>query len=258
MLTFPGAVRTHALWGENCNLTHCCRSLNKTTAKFSSNPRISLLRKPTRKDPPVKSDQNIAISVHVLWGSFLLFFINSVQFPACFHELCSVPCMFSWALFSSLHVFVSSVQFPACFHELCSVPCMFSWALFSSLHVFMSSVQFPACFHELCSIPCMFSWALISSLHVFMSSVNFPACFRGIVFLVSPYMSVISICSWMMYTRLNMVVSSFKVLAFASLSFHLNYNVHLYNRSSAALILFSVRSIHPQALASRLVGRKED
>ena len=41
-----------------------------TTAKFSSDPTISFLRKSTRKDPPVKNDQNKAISVHVLWRSF--------------------------------------------------------------------------------------------------------------------------------------------------------------------------------------------
>ena len=57
----------HEGFGGNCNITHCCKSLNQTTAKFSSNARISFLRKPTRKDPPVKSDQNKAISVHVLW-----------------------------------------------------------------------------------------------------------------------------------------------------------------------------------------------
>ena len=60
MLTFPGAVRTPRFVG-NCNITHCCKSLNKNTAKFSSNPRISFLRKPTRKDHPVKGDQNKAI-----------------------------------------------------------------------------------------------------------------------------------------------------------------------------------------------------
>ena len=60
----------HKRFGGNGNITHCCKSLQKTTAKFSSNPRISFLRKSTRKDPPVKSDQNKAISVHVLWGSF--------------------------------------------------------------------------------------------------------------------------------------------------------------------------------------------
>ena len=42
----------------------------KATVKFSSNPTISFSRKSTRKDPPVKSDQNKAISVHVLWVSF--------------------------------------------------------------------------------------------------------------------------------------------------------------------------------------------
>ena len=44
-------------FGGNCNLTHCCKSLNKTTAEVSSYPRISFLRKSTRKDPPVKSNQ---------------------------------------------------------------------------------------------------------------------------------------------------------------------------------------------------------
>ena len=43
----------HKCFGGNCNITHCCKSLiNKTTAKFSSNPTILFLRKPTRKDPP--------------------------------------------------------------------------------------------------------------------------------------------------------------------------------------------------------------
>ena len=60
----------HKRFGGNGNITHCCKSLQKTTTKFSSNPRTSFLRKSTRKDPPVKSDQNKAISVHVLWGSF--------------------------------------------------------------------------------------------------------------------------------------------------------------------------------------------
>ena len=60
----------HKRFGGNCNITHCCKTLHKTTAKFSSNPRISFLRKSTRKDPPVKSDQNKAMSVHVLWRSF--------------------------------------------------------------------------------------------------------------------------------------------------------------------------------------------
>ena len=61
----------HTRFGGNCNLTHCCKSLHKTTAKFSSNPRILFLRKSTRKDPPVRTDQNKVISVHVLWRSFL-------------------------------------------------------------------------------------------------------------------------------------------------------------------------------------------
>ena len=47
----------HKRFGGNCNITHCYKSLNKTTAKFSSNPRISFLRKSTRKDQPVKSDK---------------------------------------------------------------------------------------------------------------------------------------------------------------------------------------------------------
>ena len=46
----------HKRFGGNGNMTHCCKSLQKTTARFSSNPRISFLRKSTRKDPPVKSD----------------------------------------------------------------------------------------------------------------------------------------------------------------------------------------------------------
>ena len=51
-------------------ITWCCKSYHKDTVKFSSNPTISFSRKSTRKDPPVKSDQNKAISVHVLWVSF--------------------------------------------------------------------------------------------------------------------------------------------------------------------------------------------
>ena len=51
-------------------ITCCCKSYHKATVKFSSNPTISLSSKSTRKDPPVKSDQNKAISVHVLWVSF--------------------------------------------------------------------------------------------------------------------------------------------------------------------------------------------
>ena len=51
-------------------ITCCCNSYHKATVKFSSNPTISFSRKSTRKDPPVKSDQNKAISVHVLWVSF--------------------------------------------------------------------------------------------------------------------------------------------------------------------------------------------
>ena len=51
-------------------ITCCCKSYHKDTVKFSSNPTISFSRKSTRKDPPVKSDQNKAISVHVLWVSF--------------------------------------------------------------------------------------------------------------------------------------------------------------------------------------------
>ena len=48
----------------------CCKSYHKATVKFSSNPTISFSRKSTRKDPPVKSDQNKVISVHVPWVSF--------------------------------------------------------------------------------------------------------------------------------------------------------------------------------------------
>ena len=48
----------------------CCKSYHKATVKFSSNPTLSFSRKSTRKDPPLKSDQNKAISVHVLWVSF--------------------------------------------------------------------------------------------------------------------------------------------------------------------------------------------
>ena len=44
----------HKRFGGNGNITHCCKSLQKTTAKFSSNPRISFLRKSTTKDPPWK------------------------------------------------------------------------------------------------------------------------------------------------------------------------------------------------------------
>ena len=51
-------------------ITCCCKSYHKDTVKFSSNPTISFSRKSTRKDPPVKTDQNKAISVHVLWISF--------------------------------------------------------------------------------------------------------------------------------------------------------------------------------------------
>ena len=51
-------------------ITFCCKSYHKATVKFSSNPTISFSSKSTRKDPPVKSDQNKAISVHVLWVSF--------------------------------------------------------------------------------------------------------------------------------------------------------------------------------------------
>ena len=51
-------------------ITCCCKSYHKDTVKFSSNHTISFSRKSTRKDPPVKSDQNKAISVHVLWVSF--------------------------------------------------------------------------------------------------------------------------------------------------------------------------------------------
>ena len=51
-------------------ITCCCKSYHKATVKFSSNPTISFSSKSTRKDPPVKSDQNKAISVHVLWVSF--------------------------------------------------------------------------------------------------------------------------------------------------------------------------------------------
>ena len=51
-------------------ITCCCKSYHKDTVKFSSNPTISFSRKSTRKDPPVKSDQNKAIFVHVLWVSF--------------------------------------------------------------------------------------------------------------------------------------------------------------------------------------------
>ena len=50
-------------------ITCCCKSYHKDTVKFSSNPTISFSRKSTRKDPPVKSDQNKAISVHVLYPS---------------------------------------------------------------------------------------------------------------------------------------------------------------------------------------------
>ena len=69
MLTLPDAVRTQMLRGY-CNITHCCKSHHKTAARLSSNSTISFLRKPTRKDPLVKSDQNKTISVHVLRGSF--------------------------------------------------------------------------------------------------------------------------------------------------------------------------------------------
>ena len=51
-------------------ITCCCKSYHKATVKFSSNPTISFSSKSTRKDPPVKSDQNKAISVHVLCVSF--------------------------------------------------------------------------------------------------------------------------------------------------------------------------------------------
>ena len=71
MLTFTSAVN----WQTKCSgvmasNTCCCKSYHKATVKFSSNPTISFSRKSTRKDPPVKSDQNKAISVHVLWVSF--------------------------------------------------------------------------------------------------------------------------------------------------------------------------------------------
>ena len=56
----------HKRFGGYCNITHCCKSLHKTTAKFSSNPRISFLRKSTRKRiPHVKNDQNKATPVHI-------------------------------------------------------------------------------------------------------------------------------------------------------------------------------------------------
>ena len=69
----------HKRFGGNGNITHCCKSIQKTTAKFSSNPRISFSRKSTRKDPPVKSDQNKAISVHVLYGD-----PSATEVPPCF------------------------------------------------------------------------------------------------------------------------------------------------------------------------------
>ena len=69
MLTFTSAVgklNVRVLWHHTC----CCKSYHTYTVKFSSNPTISFSRKSTRNDPPVKSDQNKAISVHVLWVSF--------------------------------------------------------------------------------------------------------------------------------------------------------------------------------------------
>ena len=49
MLTFPGAMHKH--FGGYCNVTHCCKTHHKTTAKFSSNPTISFSRKPQGSIP---------------------------------------------------------------------------------------------------------------------------------------------------------------------------------------------------------------
>ena len=86
----------HKRFGGNGNITNCCKSYHKATVKFSSNPRISFSRKSTRKDPPVKSDQNKAISVHVLWGSaqrnrtflssvrlYILYFLYNIIYKIC-------------------------------------------------------------------------------------------------------------------------------------------------------------------------------
>ena len=53
-----------------CNATPCCTSHHETTAKFSSNPRISFSRKSTWTDPPAKSDRNKTIYVNILRGFF--------------------------------------------------------------------------------------------------------------------------------------------------------------------------------------------
>ena len=74
MLTFTSAVgklNVRVLWHHHMLLQV------KDTVKFSSNPTISFSRKSTRKDSPVKSDQNKAISVHVLW------YPSTTEVPPC-------------------------------------------------------------------------------------------------------------------------------------------------------------------------------
>ena len=66
------------MFGSYGIITWCCKSYHKDTVKFSSNPTISFSRKSTRKDPPVKSDQNKAISVHVLYG-----YPSTTEVPPC-------------------------------------------------------------------------------------------------------------------------------------------------------------------------------
>ena len=66
------------IFGCYGNITRCCKSYHKAIVKFSSNPRISFSRKSTRKDPPVKSDQNKAISVHACYGD-----PSATEVPTC-------------------------------------------------------------------------------------------------------------------------------------------------------------------------------
>ena len=69
MLTFTSAVgklNVRVLWHHHMLL----QVISQRYCQVFVNPTISFSRKSTRKDPPVKSDQNKAISAHVLWVSF--------------------------------------------------------------------------------------------------------------------------------------------------------------------------------------------